>query len=164
MKLPAIEGTAARMIEVALAEVGYIEGPKDNETKYGEAMKANYLPWCGSYILWCAKKAGVDIPNVISTIAGANAFKAKGQWFITPKVGDLAFFDFVKDDKTVIQHIGLVVKAGEHSILSCEGNSNNDAKKSQSNGGEVCLKTRKIGPNSFAVGFGRPQYKGAKNE
>ena len=158
------EGTAARMIEVALAEVGYIEGPKDNETKYGEAMKANYWPWCGSFINWCAKQAKVEIPSVVATIAGANAFKAKGQWFITPKVGDLAFFDFVKDDKTVIQHIGLVIKAGEHSILTAEGNSNNDAKKSQSNGGEVCLKTRKIGPNSFAVGFGRPQYKGAKNE
>ena len=92
-----------------MAEVGYVEGPKDNETKYGEAMKANYWPWCGSYIAWCAKKAGVDIPNVISTIAGAQAFKAKGQWYVTPKVGDLAFFDFVKDDKTVIQHIGLVV-------------------------------------------------------
>lgn len=105
------------------------------------------------------QKAGVDIPNVISTIAGAKAFKAKGQWFVSPKVGDLVFFDFIEDDKSVIQHIGLVIKAGEHSILTAEGNSNNDAKKSQSNGGEVCLKTRKIGPHSYAVGFGRPQYK-----
>lgn len=104
-----------------MAEVGYVEGPKDNETKYGEAMKANYWPWCGSYILWCAKKAGVDIPNVISTIAGAKAFKAKGQWFVSPKVGDLVFFDFIEDDKSVIQHIGLVIKAGEHSILTAEG-------------------------------------------
>ncbi len=29
-------GTAAKFIEVAQAEVGTIEGPKDNETKYGK--------------------------------------------------------------------------------------------------------------------------------
>ena len=157
------EGTAARMIEVAMAEVGYVETP-DNITKYGKAMNADGLPWCGSFINFCAKQARVDIPNVVSTIAGAKAFKAKGQWFVSPKIGDLAFFDFIDDNKTVIQHIGLVIKVGETSILCAEGNSTNDAKGSQYNGGEVCLKTRKLGPHSFVVGFGRPSYKGAKHE
>ena len=161
MKLSSAEGTAARMIEVAMAEVGYVETP-DNITKYGKAMNADGLPWCGSFINFCALAAKVSIPNVVSTIAGAKAFKAKGQWYVSPKVGDLVFFDFIEDDKSVIQHIGLVVKAGEHSILTLEGNSNNDAKKSQSNGGEVCLKTRKLGPHSYVVGYGRPSYKGAK--
>ena len=144
-----------------MAEVGYVETP-DNITKYGKAMNADGLPWCGSFINFCALAAKVSIPNVVSTIAGAKAFKAKGQWYVSPKVGDLVFFDFIEDDKSVIQHIGLVVKAGEHSILTLEGNSNNDAKKSQSNGGEVCLKTRKLGPHSYVVGYGRPSYKGAK--
>ena len=76
---------------------------------------------------------------------------------------DLVFFDFIDDNKTVIQHIGLVIKVGETSILCAEGNSTNDAKGSQFNGGEVCLKTRKLGPH-FVVGFGRPSYKGAKHE
>jgi len=156
------EGTAARMIEVAMAEVGYVEGPKDNETKYGKAMKANYWPWCGSFINWCAKQARVEIPSVVATIAGAKAFKAKGQWFVNPKVGDLVFFDFIEDDKTMIQHIGLVAKAGEHTILTIEGNTSGTG--SQANGGQVMMKTRKLGPHSFVVGFGRPSYKGAKNE
>jgi len=155
------EGTAARMIEVAMAEVGYVETP-DNITKYGKAMNADGLPWCGSFINFCAKQARVDIPNVVSTIAGAKAFKAKGQWFVTPKVGDLVFFDFIDDNKVVIQHIGLVVKAGEHSILTIEGNTSGTG--SQANGGEVMMKTRKLGPHSYAVGFGRPQYKGAQHE
>ena len=34
------QGSAARLIEVAQAEVGTIEGPKDNETKYGKFTKA----------------------------------------------------------------------------------------------------------------------------
>ena len=28
------KGSAARLIQVAKSQVGYIEGPKDNETKY----------------------------------------------------------------------------------------------------------------------------------
>jgi hypothetical protein len=149
------------MIEVAMAEVGYVETP-DNITKYGKAMNADGLPWCGSFINWCAKQARVDIPNVVSTIAGAKAFKAKGQWFVTPKVGDLAFFDFIEDDKSVIQHIGLVAKVGETSILTIEGNTSGTG--SQANGGEVMMKTRKLGPHSFVVGYGRPSYKGAIHE
>ena len=42
--MAAEQGTAARMVEVALAEEGYVEGPKDNETKYGAFTKTNFLP------------------------------------------------------------------------------------------------------------------------
>ena len=55
------EGTAQRFIEVALDEVGYIEKP-ENLTKYGEYTKANGLPWCGSFVNWCAHQAGVKLP------------------------------------------------------------------------------------------------------
>jgi len=44
--------TAARVLEVALAEVGYTEKP-DNLTKYGEFTKANGLPWCGHFAIGC---------------------------------------------------------------------------------------------------------------
>ncbi len=37
-------GTAAKLIEVATAEIGTVEGPKDNETKYGAFTKANFQP------------------------------------------------------------------------------------------------------------------------
>jgi len=151
-------GTLGTMLEVALKELGYAETP-DNITKYGAVMKAQGQPWCGSYINWCAGEAKVVMPNVVSTIAGAKKFKAAGKWFVNPKVGDVAFFDFVDDKKVVIQHIGLVVKVGEHSIVTIEGNTSD--KGSQSNGGQVCMKTRKIGPNSFVVGYGRPDYKEA---
>ena len=53
------QGTAARLIEVATAEVGTVEGPKDNETKYGKFTKADFQPWCGSFVNWCANEAGV---------------------------------------------------------------------------------------------------------
>ncbi len=83
--------TPARMVEVATAEVGYVEGPKDNETKYGAFTKHNFQPWCGSFLMWCAKKAGVTIPNVVSVIDGMEAFKQIYRLREKPRVGDLSF-------------------------------------------------------------------------
>ena len=70
-------GQRLDFIAVAKAELGVIEGPKDNETKYGEFTKANFLPWCGSFVMWCADKVGLKIPNCVSTVAGATAFMKK---------------------------------------------------------------------------------------
>lgn len=52
------DGTAQRICEIAIAEIGYVEKP-ENLTKYGEYTKANGLPWCGSFVNWCAHQAGV---------------------------------------------------------------------------------------------------------
>ncbi len=73
-------GQRADFIAVAKGELDVIEGPKDNETKYGAFTKANFLPWCGSFVNWCANEVGLKIPNVVSTVAGATAFIKKKQW------------------------------------------------------------------------------------
>jgi hypothetical protein len=148
-------GTLPRLIQVALAEVGVAE-TGDNETKYGKHMKADKLPWCGSFINWCADQAGVDIPNVVSTRAGAAAFQKMKRWHTTPKIGDLVFFDFVIDDKVTINHIGLVIRCSEKQIVTIEGNTSGAG--DQRNGGEVMVKSRSLGPRSFVVGYGRPTY------
>ena len=38
------KGTLALLLEILRKEIGYVEGPKDNETKYGAFTKANFLP------------------------------------------------------------------------------------------------------------------------
>ncbi len=68
-------GTAAKLIEVATAEIGTVEGPKDNETKYGKFTKADFQPWCGSFVNWCGNEAGVKIPNTVYT---------PGKWYNFP--------------------------------------------------------------------------------
>jgi hypothetical protein len=148
-------GTLPRLIQVALAEVGVAE-TGDNETKYGKHMKADKLPWCGSFINWCADQAGVDIPNVVSTRAGAAAFQKMKRWHTTHKIGDLVFFNFVIDDKVTINHIGLVIRCSEKQIVTIEGNTSGGG--DQRNGGEVMVKSRSLGPRSFVVGYGRPTY------
>jgi len=151
--------TAQRLIEVALAEVGYVE-QGENLTKYGKHTGADGLPWCGSFVMWCANEAGVKIPNVVSTLAGSKVFKVKGRWHDTPKRGDLAFFDFPDDKVDRISHIGIVIKAdkdGDGWITTVEGNTG-DAKSSQRNGGQVMIKQRQYTTGGSIVGFGRPNF------
>ena len=163
------QGTAARLIEVAKAEIGYIEGPKDNETKYGAFTKANFQPWCGSFVMWCANEAGVKIPNTVYTPGGAAAFKKAGAWIdgdvADPEPGDIAYFDFPSDGVDRISHVGIVIEDnGDGTVWCIEGNTTGDGKKgSQRNGGECCKKLRAYKKNKknvmiSIVGFGRPKF------
>ena len=169
--MAAEQGSAARLVEVALAEVGTIEGPKENETKYGKFAKANFQPWCGSFVNWCGNEAGVKIPNTVYTPAGAQAFIKAGTWqsveTAEPAVGDIAYFDFPSDGVDRISHVGIVVKDNEDGTVWCiEGNTSSKKSGSQRNGGEVCkqlraFKKNKAGVMISIVGFGRPKFKGS---
>ena len=163
------QGSAERLIEVALAEVGYIEGPKDNETKYGKFTKADFQPWCGSFVNWCGNEAGVKIPNTVYTPGGAAAFKKAGSWIdgdvADPEPGDIAYFDFPSDGVDRISHVGIVVEDnGDGTVWCVEGNTTGEGKKgSQRNGGECCRKLRAFKKNKKGimisiVGFGRPKF------
>ena len=168
-------GQRSNFIEVARGELNYIEGPKDNETKYGAFTKANFLPWCGSFVNWCANEVGLKIPNCISTVVGAKAFEKKGQWELasdtaTPLPGDICFMDFPNDGLDRISHVGIVVKDNGDGTVTClEGNTAPDKKGDQRNGGQVCLKVRAFKKKNGSklrksqavtvVGFGKPVFK-----
>ena len=168
--MPAPQGTAERLVEIATAEVGYIEeAVPENKTKY---QKANQ-PWCGAFVNWCGKKAGVEIPNTVYTPTGADAFKKMKRWqegeTAQPQAGDIVYFDFPSDGVDRISHVGIVVKDNQDGTVTCiEGNTSSDKKGDQRNGGEVCLKIRaykKKNRNKFKpnlpvaiVGFGRPKF------
>ena len=147
------KGTAAALIAAAQAEVGTIE-EGDNLTKYGKFTKADGLPWCGSFVNWCANEAGVKIPNVVGTAAGAQKMKDQSRWHAQPQLGDLCFMDFPHDGVDRISHIGIVAKVGLKSVLCIEGNTSGTG--DQRNGGMVMIKQRFLGKE--IVGFGRPKY------
>jgi hypothetical protein len=169
------KGTAAAIIEVAKKEVGTIEGPKDNQTKYGAFTKANFLPWCGSFVMWCASQAGVKVPNTVSTVAGAAAFKKMKTWFEadcgqSPQPGDILYFDFPGDGVDRISHVGICTGIDSDGVVTAiEGNTSSSKKGSQRNGGEVCIQTRAYKANKkkvlvSIVGWGRPNYVGNEVE
>jgi surface antigen len=159
-----------QIVEIATAELGTIEGPKDNQTKY---QKTNQ-PWCGAFVNWVFKQVGVKIPNCVSTVAGATAFQKNKAWqdaeSATPEVGDCVFFDFPHDGIDRISHIGIVTQVHTNgTVTTIEGNTAPDKKGDQRNGGQVCEKVRaykvknrgKVKPSLpvFIVGFGKPTFK-----
>jgi hypothetical protein len=147
-------GTAAKVVEVALAEVGTVE-EGDNLTKYGKFTKADGLPWCGSFVNWCFHEAGVKLPSMVSTALGAHKLKEVNRFHNDkPNIGDLAFMDFPHDGIDRISHIGIVVKVGTNTVLTIEGNTSGTG--DQRNGGMVMIKQRNIGKE--IVGFGRPKF------
>lgn len=153
-------GTSARLIEVAKAEIGTIE-EGDNLTKYGEFTKANGLPWCGSFVNWCANEAGVKIHSVVATAIGAHKFKEINRWSNIPQLGYVAFMDFPHDGIDKISHVGIVVGLiDDKQCVTIEGNTSGTG--DQRNGGTVMVKVRKIGTE--IVGFGIPKFVPYKGE
>lgn len=163
-----------KFLEVAQAELGYIEGPADNQTKYQKPNQA----WCGAFVNWCAKQAEIKIPNCTYTPAGATGFMDKKAWTLSeeadPQPGDIVFFDFPGDALDRISHVGIVISNnGDGTVTTIEGNTSPDKKGDQRNGGEVCKKVRaykkknrgKVKPSLpvFIVGFGRPKFKEIAN-
>jgi hypothetical protein len=156
------QGTNARLIEVAAAEVGTIE-EGDNLTKYGKFTKADGLPWCGSFVNWCADQAGVKIHSVVGTAVGAHKFKEMQRWSTMPQLGYLAFMDFPHDGVDRISHIGIVVGLIDtKTCLTIEGNTSGTG--DQRNGGMVMVKVRSYGEGKEIVGFGIPKFVPYKGE
>ena len=165
------KGTLALLLETINKEIGTVEGPKDNETKYGAFTKANFLPWCGSFVMWTANQAGVKVPNTVYTPAGVAAFKKMNKWVpakgAKPQPGWVVYFDFPGGSD--IDHVGWVLQDnGDGTCWTAEGNTTRDgAKGSQANGGEACKKLRAYGPNKkgllpFIAGYGQVDYPDAK--
>ena len=144
-------GSAARMIRVARDEIGVAE-TGNNLVKYNNE---NGLAWCGYFIDWVAKRAGVKkLPSQISTIQGAHKMKEFGCWVDgSPTPGDLVYMGWSGNGS--IEHIGLVVGIiDKKTVLTIEGNTSGSG--SQSNGGMVMVKERTIGKE--IIGFARPKY------
>jgi hypothetical protein len=171
----AAKGSVEAIIEIAKKEVGTIEGPKDNETKYGAWIKVNFQPWCQSFVSWAAFTAGVkSFPKSASTVAAADWFKKAERWSDArnddPQAGDWIYFDFPEDGVNRISHVGLCIKNnGDGTIQVIEGNTSGTAKGDQRNGGMCVEKTRGYVKNNkkklvnAVVGWGRPVYTGEEN-
>lgn len=142
---------AEDLVGVAMTQVGYTEGP-DNDTKYGDWLGFPNLPWCASFISWCAYQAEIS-PAILQRTALANPGKNPGFGIpcyhgseYTPKRGDL----FFKED---FSHVGIVYGTEGDEVLTIEANTNDDG---SDEGYAVMLRRRKIAECYFGV----PAYKG----
>lgn len=171
---------ASKVIEIALAEVGYLEKKSNsqldnktanagsaNYTKYGRDMHKLYpsvmdfpAAWCDAFVDWCFQKAyGVSNAKGLLggnfddyTVNSAQLYKNKGAWYKTPKIGDQIFFK----NSTRICHTGLVYNVTATKVYTVEGNTSG-ASGVIANGGGVCKKSYYLDDPAIA-GYGRPKY------
>lgn len=109
--------------------------------------------WCATFVSACAIKVGATdiIPTECSCGNMIELFKKKGIWIeddnITPKAGDIIFYDWDKKDGWP-EHVGIVEKVSGKTITAIEGNKDNS----------VARRTISVGSSSIR-GYGRPKYK-----
>jgi hypothetical protein len=145
--------TAARVVAVALAEVGYNEG-KGNYSKYGKWNGRNYIAWCGSFVSWSAHQAGVPTTSIKrfsdNCMAEVKWFKSEKRWKNSnykPMPGDIIFIDSTYK----YNHTGLVVKCEDDIIYTIEGNAKDMVKEKQYSADDIRI-----------IGYGIPNYNKAK--
>lgn len=140
-----------KVIEIATSQLGIKESPPDsnivkyNTWFYGKEVKGHLYPWCGTFVSWCYKEAGLPLGTIdyLRGYAGCPyAVKNVAKWgriVTVPQCGDVVFFDWEGDG--TFDHTGLFVKDnGGGMFQSIEGNT---ALTNNSNGGEVMLRERK---------------------
>ena len=172
-----------KVIEVALAEEGYVEKASDNDldsktgnpgdanfTKYWRDLcpKLNGYGWCDCFVKWCfqtayGKEAAEEMlyceNGFTFTVSGsADYFRAVGQWFDKPQVGDQIFY---KSGSTMT-HTGIVYNVDNLNVYTIEGNTGTGSGV-VANGGGVA---RKRYPLTYALiaGYGRPNYAGTQSK
>ena len=148
--------TAERVLDIARAELGNTEAPANsNRTKYGRWYGLDSQPWCMMFVQWCFHYAGVSLPaRTASCGALMRAAQKAGLWVTRGYLpGDGVIYDF-SGKRTTTEHTGIVERVTASGIIAIEGNTS--AAGSQSNGGEVCRKSRR---NGLIIGAVRPKYK-----
>lgn len=166
-----LEKKSNYLLDDKTANAGYNNWTKyardiDNIQGYFNGAKNGYA-WCAVFVNWCFIKAyGVSEakrllcqPTGISYAAGChpayNYFKAKGQLYHSPQIGDQIFF-FTSGGIEEIGHTGIVYKVDANYVYTIEGNTSS-ASGVVPNGGAVAYKSYHLNYSRIA-GYGRPKY------
>ena len=171
--------SAAEVVSIALAEVGYLEKKSAAylDDKTANAGSANYnkyardiwpslqaQPWCDIFVSWCGMRAGelAAVGKYAYCPSHVNWYKNQGRWYsrgsTTPQAGDIIFFQSGGE----ACHVGIVEYASGGYVHTIEGNASG-ASGLTPNGGGVCRKSYSLG-SSYIMGYGRPAYKAASVE
>jgi len=72
------------VLKIAQEELGYVEGPLSNQTKYGEWYNGGRPAWCAEFLSWCVNEAdtryGTNLLRNIYPFYGAS--KEGAPWFM----------------------------------------------------------------------------------
>lgn len=153
--------TAGEMLDWCRRHLGYVEGPRNNETPFGAHTGYQFQPWCGSFTDTGFDEIGMGSePSSVYTPSGAAGYQRAGAWIsrggpVQP--GDVVYFDWQGGTSARgVDHVGIVEAVlPDGRIQTIEGNTSATDRGSQSNGGGVYRRQR---PRGVIAGFGRPHY------
>ena len=144
------ESSAKARLAKAQAQIGVKESPANsNEQKYGAWYGANGQPWCAMFVTWCdqlgeapaeAFVRGSRYAYVPYIVNDARLGKYGLSLTSSPKPGDLVCYDWGRDGEH--DHVGLFESGSASSWQAVEGNTSPSNSGSQSNGGQVCRRSR----------------------
>lgn len=134
--------TGREILAVAEKEVGYHEG-KNKDNKYGKWFGLNNDKWCMEFVQWVYDQAHLPLPLKTASCGGLLRWYKRNQpECITtePIPGCVVIFDWPKTDYDA-DHTGIFVSKTSSRITTIDGNTSDE---SNSNGGYVQRKTRKL--------------------
>lgn len=133
----------SRIVQIAQAEIGYIEQPV-NKTEYGKWFGMNGTAWCGIFVSWCYAQAGKPLGKIdyLKGFAGCQFalryFRKHGRVVEIPEAGDIYF---LLKQNGVPFHTGIFVAPSKFTG-KFEGIEGNTSLVSDHNGGSVMMRTR----------------------
>lgn len=148
---------AERIVARALSQVGYKEGP-NNQNKYGEWAGMDHESWCAMFVSWvfsCEHALGaIAVGTHGYAYCPALLAWAKQRGLLKSirniSAGDILLFCW--DGSGVPEHTGIATSTYDpqsHMILTSEGNTGGQVQGNQTNGDGVYKRVR---PASCVVG------------
>lgn len=119
---------ARSLLNRARAELGWTEGPNNNNPYTRHVMGDPNQPWCAAFVSTMLQRE--NIPGVSGRMFSASArglatqFQQAGRWVpggATPQPGDAIFFGRRPSE----HHVGIVQKVENGRVYTIEGNSGN---------------------------------------
>lgn len=145
--------TPTQFLAAARSNIDYTEEPPGtNCNRFSHSLGRPCERWCADFLVSIADRVGLALPSrSASTQWMLDAFRHAGRAHASPQVGDFAFWQF--DSDAAADHVSVVESIGTTTITTIDGNSS--VSGSQSNGGQVCRRTR---PSRLVIAYGRPAY------
>jgi len=82
------------------------EPPESNRTKYGEWYNMNGVAWCAIFVSFIYDRSGIPLGKIDTDKgfhycpSGLNFFRRAGSITVSPRMGDIVFFDRRKGNAT----------------------------------------------------------------
>jgi len=129
--------SASSIVAAAQNEVNSNGGHLGDDNKYSRTMGGGIEEWCGDFVDYCAKAAGINAPRQRSVINGASSMSSMGLYRradeYDPKPGDFIYFSNSKKGGNAsigsLTHIGIVESFDKANgvVHTIEGNTNHDS-------------------------------------